>query len=366
MSKGTRSDRDRGTRAARDGETVVTRRRRALFAVLTVLFATALSLALAEGAVRLLDLASEVRAHFQPGIFAPDPDLGWVLKPSYRGLRLEDDRRVPTSTNTLGFRGPDWVETRRRAAVRLLALGDSSTFGLGVADDETYPAYLEKSLREGGRDAAVFNAGVPGYETAREAEIFRRLAPIVGPHIVIVTWLSNDVARWPVADERRVQVLDGYLVDDVDRYIAWRERIDHRSIYASAFYRFMRVRVRLVRDRLGMRHRSWSQTINPEKFRSTTDALLKIKREADALGAAVVLVTLPRREQVEGSVGASDLSYLAEFGRSHGMEVVEPLSLWKRPGGESRPRFLNDNVHLTAHGYRGLAEAIAGAASLQR
>jgi acyl-CoA thioesterase-1 len=50
--------------------------------------------------------------------------------------------------------------------VRIVALGDSLTAGLGLPASEALPAVLERSLRAAGRDVAIQNAGVSGDTTA--------------------------------------------------------------------------------------------------------------------------------------------------------------------------------------------------------
>ena len=46
--------------------------------------------------------------------------------------------------------------------VRIVALGDSLTAGLGLTADAAFPAKLEKALRANGIAAEVSNAGVSG------------------------------------------------------------------------------------------------------------------------------------------------------------------------------------------------------------
>jgi acyl-CoA thioesterase-1 len=50
--------------------------------------------------------------------------------------------------------------------VRIVALGDSNTYGYRVARDGTYPAQLEAKLREKGYDVTIVNAGRNGDMTA--------------------------------------------------------------------------------------------------------------------------------------------------------------------------------------------------------
>ena len=49
-----------------------------------------------------------------------------------------------------------------QTAPRLVVLGDSLTAGLGLQQNEAYPALLEKKLKEKGYDWEVVNAGVSG------------------------------------------------------------------------------------------------------------------------------------------------------------------------------------------------------------
>src|SRR5690606_40298619 len=125
------------------------------------------------------------------------------------------DREVPVTTGAHGERAPGWDAARAAAGVRVLALGDSCTFGRGVPDEATWPARLEARLRAAGRDAAVFNAGVEGYDTAQELEVLRRRAPLVRPTAVVVAWLANDAHGRPP-----LEVFDGHLARDRAHYEA--------------------------------------------------------------------------------------------------------------------------------------------------
>jgi len=75
---------------------------------------------------------------------------------------------------------------------RIAVLGDSFTFGIGANDAETYPAQLERMLRETLR-VQVINAGVGGTGTGEQARRFDLLVKQFHPHIVVLTAISNDV-----------------------------------------------------------------------------------------------------------------------------------------------------------------------------
>lgn len=78
--------------------------------------------------------------------------------------------------------------------VRIVALGDSLTAGLGVASEDAFPAKLQKALRAGGHAVEIVNAGVSG-DTASGG--LARLDWSVGEDAqgVIVELGANDMLR---------------------------------------------------------------------------------------------------------------------------------------------------------------------------
>ena len=65
--------------------------------------------------------------------------------------------------NSLGFRGHEIERKKSKDRFRIVVIGDSFTFGLGVGDFLTYSAQLEKILNVADKNQfKVLNLGVPG------------------------------------------------------------------------------------------------------------------------------------------------------------------------------------------------------------
>ncbi len=77
---------------------------------------------------------------------------------------------------------------------RVVFLGDSLTAGLGLDEDEAYPALLERELRQEGLPVQVINAGVSGDTSAGGLS---RLGWLLGQHpdVVVVGLGANDGMR---------------------------------------------------------------------------------------------------------------------------------------------------------------------------
>lgn len=66
------------------------------------------------------------------------------------------------SHNSKGYRSPEFTIDKPANKTRIVTIGGSTTYGVGVNNDETWPHHLQQEL---GNDYEVINMGVPGYST---------------------------------------------------------------------------------------------------------------------------------------------------------------------------------------------------------
>jgi hypothetical protein len=120
-----------------------------------------------------------------------DPEVVYELKPNIDTCWL--GARVTTNADALRAARP-YLRPKPSHTWRALLLGDSHTFGIGVALEQTWGARVERELAALAPDTAVevVNAGVPGYNAAQEAAYFRRYGEALQPDCVIVLAVAND------------------------------------------------------------------------------------------------------------------------------------------------------------------------------
>jgi lysophospholipase L1-like esterase len=95
--------------------------------------------------------------------------------------------------NALRIRSFHVGEPRSPGQVRILALGDSFTWGDGIArTEDTWPYVLERFLRARGVEAIVFNLADRGYTTVNEAEVLSSVGWWLEPDLVVVQFFLND------------------------------------------------------------------------------------------------------------------------------------------------------------------------------
>ncbi len=168
-----------------------------LFRLILVFLGLVLALFLGEVALRIgghrpMQLDAGYRAKYKQLYQVADDDKGvlYELKPlaeaefAYRGppirYRINED----------GLRcDRRYTRPKPVGARRILMLGDSVLFGLGVPDEELFSAQVEVTLR----GVEVINGGVGGYNTYTEHVWFEAVGRSYAPDMVILCYCPNDV-----------------------------------------------------------------------------------------------------------------------------------------------------------------------------
>jgi GDSL-like Lipase/Acylhydrolase family len=185
--------------------------RRRVARLLLLAVSAGFGLLFAELAVRLI--RPQAVMVVSRGLYEPDPPRRYRLHPGFRGTvtnRVEFDN--PIAINQMGLRGGE-IGSKAPGTLRVLALGDSFTFGVGAQAGETYPAQLEKILRARGTRtrAEVLNAGAPGFGVPDEVAWYERWGKPLQPDVVLIqVFLANDLQD--AAPGPKVEVRDGALV----------------------------------------------------------------------------------------------------------------------------------------------------------
>lgn len=124
------------------------------------------------------------------------------------------------STNEDGFRSPHSLDEFRKKDLRIAILGDSFTFGLGVDDDATFPAVLERSLQRmfKGKSIGVLNAGITSYSPLLENKMYLGKVRNYKPQIVILMFDATDIGDDIIYDREQHRSADSlfFAADDPD------------------------------------------------------------------------------------------------------------------------------------------------------
>ena len=136
-------------------------------------------------------------------LFEESPLLWWKLRANVTITFLE--KKV--ATDDLGLRVCLHHNTNRAEnRLRVLCLGDSSTFGWRLDYNQTYPFLLEQKLRQTFREVRVYNGGVPGYTSFQSRLQFQDIMDQVKPHVVIIYSSNNETSLAQHSDVKRFEL----------------------------------------------------------------------------------------------------------------------------------------------------------------
>jgi lysophospholipase L1-like esterase len=140
-------------------------------------------LAIAECGARLVRPRAPTQTMFEQGAFEASRELGWRIRPGFRGDLFGGER----SLDTAGFATVDAVGAAD-ARQRVLFLGDSRTFGNGVATADSFVELLAARLPA----LHAIGLGIPGYTSFQGQAALRDYAPRLNPRVVVFAYGFND------------------------------------------------------------------------------------------------------------------------------------------------------------------------------
>ena len=140
--------------------------------------------------------------------------LFYQLRPGFSGLYDGYTVRLPVTNITInsdGFRDKEYPIEKPDKTFRIITLGDSFMFGLGVELEDSYPKQLEAMLNKNSPiKYEVLNFGVPGYNTKQEVEMLNEKGLKYSHDAVIIGYLGNDIEDSQLFQKIRLKLMDEY------------------------------------------------------------------------------------------------------------------------------------------------------------
>lgn len=280
---------------------------------------------------------------------------GWQMVPGEEHYTYRHRVRI----NSLGMRGPE-VEPRRPGEVRVLALGDSLTYGQGVADEETLPARLEQALERDdptGRAWTVFNSGHRAYGTNQELGVLEEHGERLDLDLVVLLWFWNDLTSRDIEEIHARLAASGPIAQDVNAPMEGWTRVKWHLVQLAR------------RSALVMRLHDLWRAGEPYPYEAVArTGLRRLERELDRMvelcarhGCQGVVAVLPDERHVLGDHPTVEMAERAgELARERGLPVVPLLPpLREHLEHTGRVPVLPYDGHYDAEGNRLMAEHLA-------
>jgi lysophospholipase L1-like esterase len=304
-------------------------------------------------------------------------------------------------TNSQGFRDRERAIDRTNVAIRVLALGDSQTYGAGVTYDEAFATLLEKRLQQREARSEVINLGVSGWEPPQELHLLRVYGLQFKPDLVLLNfYVGNDINRRRGAYLEKPLVVAGqsYYVHSTGNTVH-----DAISPDRSYLYHHLNYLVKVG----GVHMRNWGRELSTaegpwipirtrrqylEELDQRTDIYLvhppqeillqwektvQVLREFRDLlhgqGIRMLLVLLPDHVQVDSQLRQEFLAARGEdpnlfdferpqamlnaWGATNGVPIVDLLPRF-REAALREPLFYDTDLHMKAAGHHLVSDTV--------
>jgi GDSL-like Lipase/Acylhydrolase family len=301
------------------------------------------------------------------------PYIGYLPTPNFPRIVRTSEFNIPYPTDAHGFNNADPWPTR----ADIVTVGDSLTFGYGVAPDEAWPALIARDQR----DTKVINLGLIGAGPQQYLRVYETFGVPLEPKLLLIGFfVANDF--WDA------EKFDAWLRSRVGgNYMVWRDfgqhtgsveevlgksYVDHWARYVRKVYRNWRADepkdLRLADGRhLKLRPRSMAKHtayVEPGNhvFELVVHALERINAIATSHGTHVLVVLLPSKEEtylplLDGTV-ADPGAPLRVALAARGIEYLDLLPAFRAHAEAGAKLFFEYDGHPNSEGYRLIAKEV--------
>jgi len=314
---------------------------------------------------------------------------GWFteLLPGFEGREraFEGEYDVAIRVNSLGYRQPEF-DPKKGNQIRIVAIGDSFTFGHGVEGEEAWPHVLERVRAERtSGPVEVINAGVDGRWVDEYYLELTRRGLALDPDVVVVgffigndidgedarnhVWRSVDAQGRPLTIDASNYVVDhGYRVRNPPE-LRWEYPVIRNSHVAQLLFGAWKG----ISDRWGPtpvgEDTMYAPVYEPETERAVKtveDLFVAMAEACRAHGVQFLVVMIPTRKQASAephaTVDGLDLEKpqrtFAAFFTEHGIPYIDLLPAL-RAAAATAPVYFRYDAHWTVWGHTAAARAIA-------
>jgi hypothetical protein len=334
------------------------------------------NLGLALGATFVALLGAEIAMQILYG------DAGYQRSPGpnseYRMDSLEFETVI--RTNSLNMRDAD-IHPRRDGEYRMLFLGDSFTFGLGVDAEERWPDLLASELTKGGEPIYPINAGGRGKYSREQLEFLLEHAALFDPDFILVQVFTGndfvDALRRLRQSDPRAGVDEPVNQERDDRFRPIRYLLRDRPLYTlelvwHALLQFDAVHELLFKLNLRYSARAILLRDYPELEEQQVAEVLAGLDEthawAERHGAGMAVMVVPDKTQIwqrelldpERYDYAKPDRIVREFCAERGIPTIDFLEIYDALPLEQRKAFYYPrDLHWNAEGHRHAADEAA-------
>jgi len=323
--------------------------------------------------------------------YEQNENVGWIPRRNIKGVHNRTGSFATTlRTNSDGLRDREYSFDKPKGVTRIVALGDSFTWGWGVGDNEIYTEVLESLLP----NVEVINLGVAAFATQQEFDYLKMKGMKYDPDVVILGFCLNDIAGNSFGKDGSTN-----SESEADRQVSHPSSFFLKTkeflTYHSAFYDFITERINTNKELVNVMiklkikespvgYEGLDTNLSPALvsyppsleylYEETESNLLQMKSFLAERNIRFIIVLIPSLQSIDRKALEATLvqsvfegkdfdlekpyTLLEQFGKMNHIEIVNPFSSLKRAHTDGSSVFLHRDMHLNKLGHDLLAREI--------
>lgn len=283
------------------------------------------------------------------GMFLPDDDVGYTLKPGFSEYVEVKGGEVLISINNMGLRGED-RPYEKEGTQRIVALGGSIPFGSDIEYEDMYLRKLETRLNEEGTDVEVINGALPGYQFNQHYGYYFKELHKYDPDVVLLSLVLDDIMDTNVTYMKETVV----AYDNIQQNEGRLEVVVKKACYSCVFFYglYLNQKEKHVQAVLNV----WS---DDEIVSRLEDRLAALNANLSAQGIPLIVIVFPYNQQFQHSAGYSTLPQETLKNITDELDITYiDLMPYLDKAHYEEYYLVNDKVHLNNKGFEQIEDIL--------
>ena len=334
-----------------------------------LLVSTIFSLLIMEISVRLLNPPLAKAGMHQ--IHRSSNDFGWELIPGSSGYGSCGEY---ISINSQGFRDKEFSRERKSGIQRIMIIGDSFTFGMGVNLEETFSKKIGIILKNSGINCEVINCGVIGYNMWQYIEILNKKILPLNPDLIVVGMFLNDIYQsihpklkdknWKAYnpfDRKKSNIMSSFYIWNL--FHNWNVLFEtkYRARRGVNYLKGVKQRKEKLKDESS--DHIWRKimlgNLDNKKYIEFKRALSEFKMKSDSSGCDLLFIMIPDAGQLNEFELQEVNRFIAASCSKLDIPFIDVTEAFEKES-DPRPLFLFPiDAHISSKGHQIIAELVS-------
>lgn len=300
---------------------------------------------------RVIDLTDNSDVGFKFYIRHVDNDIElpyMIESPLFMWSLMPDFSYGSIKINSKGYRDKEYNIKKDKNSFRILVLGDSSTFGIGVNSlTKTYHSLLEEKLNNDYNSKInfeVINGGVTGYTSYQGLQIYKHKFSKYNADIVTFYFGINDpIERFYLNDKQIINVKNSKYIKILNNYM----------IAKSAFYRSISKMLLNYKTKT-------SQKVQRVSIEDYGKNIIEMNELCKNNGSVLLLISPLLNNKKYDKRREKIIAYRKELERISKQHNIPLLTIGKltEKSNTYNDMFFSDSVHPNEHGNKILMQSL--------